>query len=258
MLRFLVPAYNEDKNIETLVENTRRFAESRNHEYQIIVVNDGSTDRTVETLQNLKKKIPVVILDQVVNKGVGEAFKRGFIYVAEVAEETDIIITKEADNTSDLSILDAMINKINEGNDLVLASCYMPGGGINSTNLYRKILSSSANFLLRITTSLRGVHTFSSFYRAHRASLIKKARAAYGDDLIEEKGFSCVVELLLKFSKLDIKIAEVPMVLNGDLRKGNSKMKTLETIGGHLRLIARNLLNVVLCLPIIYNLKGYF
>ncbi len=247
MLRFVIPAYNEERNIEALVENTRMFAESRNHGYQMIVINDGSTDRTVELLQNLKKKkIPIVILDQVVNKGVGEAFKRGFSYVAEVAEGSDIIVTKEADNTSDLSIMDAMINKINDGNDLVLASCYMPGGDINGTNLYRKILSSSANFLLKMITPLKDVHTFSSFYRAYRTSLIKKACAFYGDNLIEEKGFSCMVELLLKLSKFNIKITEVPMVLNGGLRKGKSKMKTLKTIGGYLRLIVRNLPRTIL------------
>ena len=187
-----------------------------------------------------------MILDQVVNKGVGEAFKRGFSYVVEVAEDSDIIVTKEADNTSDLSIMDAMIHKINDGSDLVLASCYMPGGDINGANLYRKILSSCANFLLRMITSLRDIHTFSSFYRAYRASLIKKACAAYGDNLIEEKGFSCMAELLLKLSKFDIKITEVPMVLNSGLRKGKSKMKTLKTIGGYLRLIIKNLPRTIL------------
>lgn len=241
MLRFIVPAYNEEKNIELLVDKTRQYAQSRKYDYQLIVVNDGSTDRTVQILNDLKKTVPIVILDQVVNKGVGEAFKRGLSYAAEVADDKDIIVTKEADNTSDLSILDTMIQKINEGNDLVLASCYMPGGSVNGTNLYRKILSAGANFLLKMTTSLKGVHTFSSFYRAHRASLIKKAEAFYSGRLIEEKGFSCMVELLLKLSRMNINIAEVPMALRGEMRKGKSKMKTFKTIIGYIRLIVKNL-----------------
>lgn len=243
MLRFIIPAYNEEKNIESLVKNTKEYSDSRNYDYQIVIINDGSRDNTVPMLKGLQKSVPIIILDQVVNKGVGEAFKRGLKYAAEAAADDDIIITKEADNTSDLSILDNMIKKILSGNDLVLASCYMPGGGVNSTRLYRRVLSAGANFLLKLTTSLNGVHTFSSFYRAYRPALIKKACKIYGDDLIEEKGFSCMVELLLKLSNLNIRIAEVPMVLKGNLRKGKSKMKTISTTISYLKLIAKNLFN---------------
>ena len=202
MMRFIIPTYNEEKNIGSLVENTKKFAESRGYEYQIIIINDGSTDNTMNLLEDLQKKTPIVILDQVINKGVGEAFKRGLGYAAEVSRDEDIIVTKEADNTSDLSILDAMIEKIKEGNSLVLASCYMPGGGVSSTSIYRRILSSGANLLLKIVSPVKGIHTFSSFYRAYSADLIKKAHSIYGDTLIEEEGFSCMVELLIKLAKL--------------------------------------------------------
>jgi len=239
MLRFVVPAYNEEKNIGLLIENTGKFAKLRGYEYQIIIVNDGSTDKTVGLLKDLQREYPIVILDQVVNKGVGEAFKRGLGYAAEVADDGDIIVTKEADNTSDLSILETMIGKIKEGYDLVLASCYMPGGGVDNTNIYRKVLSSGANILLKIIAPMKGIHTFSSFYRAYRADLIKRAHQIYKDALIEEKGFSCMVELLIKLANLGAKIAEVPMVLKGNLRKGKSKMKVLETIISYLKLVYR-------------------
>jgi len=242
MLRFIIPAYNEEKNIGVLVENTRKFVQREKHEYQIIVVNDGSTDKTVQILDELKKKAPIVILDQGSNKGVGEAFRTGFKYAAEVAEEGDIIISKEADNTSDLAILGGMINKITEGYDLVLASCYMPGGEVTNTSISRRILSVGANFLLKMTTPLKGVHTFSSFYRAYRANLIKEAYGIYGEKLIEEKGFSCMVELLIKLANLDIKITEVPMTLKGDMRKGRSKMKILDTTISYIKLIFKNTL----------------
>lgn len=243
MLRFVVPAYNEETNIKTLLEKTRAFAESLKEEYQLIVVNDGSTDATMRILAEYQKKMPVVILDQVTNKGPGEAFKRAFKYIAEKAGESDIVVTKEADNTSDLGVLSKMLEKINSGYDLALASCYMAGGGVEGTNIYRKILSSGANMLLRIISppALRGIHTYSSFYRAYRASLIKRACDFYGDELIEEKGFTCMIEMLVKLARLNIKIAEVPMVLRGDLRKGRSKMKTGKTIAAYLRFIYGNL-----------------
>lgn len=243
MLIFIIPAYNEEDNLKMLLENTRSFAETNNYRYQIIVINDGSTDGTMQVLKDFKEKMPLVILDQGRNKGPGEAFKRGFAYAAERADDEDIIISKEADNTSDLSILPQMLNKIDLGNDIALASCYMSGGSVKGTNLYRRILSKGANFLLRFLTSLKGIHTFSSFYRAYRARLIKRAYKVYGDRLIQDKGFSCMTELLLKLSKLNIRIAEVPMVLDGGFRSGKSKKKTLKTIVAYSRLIAKNLLN---------------
>lgn len=244
MLIFLIPAYNEERNIKTLLENTRTFADSAKFEYKIVVINDGSTDRTVSILKDYQKSMPIVILDQVVNKGVGAAFKRGFSYAAEVSNDSDIIISKEADNTSDLAILNEMIKKINAGYDLVLASCYMRGGGVEGTNIFRRILSSGANLLLKNFSNLKGIHTYSSFYRAYKASLIKKAYSLYGDNLITEKGFSCMVELLFKLSKLKIKISEVPMVLKGSLREGRSKMRITNTIFAYIRLILRQARNV--------------
>jgi dolichol-phosphate mannosyltransferase len=242
MIYFVIPAYNEEKNLKELLENTREFAGAKGYPYQLVIINDGSTDSTMQILKEYQRHLPIIILDQVTNKGVGEAFKRGLGYVAEIAAEKDVIVTKEADNTSDLKILSAMLEKVGQGYDLVLASCYMAGAGIEGTNIYRKILSSGANSLMRLFTPLKEVHTFSSFYRAYTGALLKKAHRVYGDNLIQEKGFCCMVELLLKLSQLGIRICEVPMVLKGNLRKGKSKMKIVKTTMAYVRLIARNIL----------------
>lgn len=243
MLRFVIPIYNEQDNVRLLIENTVAFCQRHGHDYQIVAVNDGSTDATPALLKDFAQKFPIVVLDQEFNKGVGLAFKRGFAYVNAFAGDNDIIITKEADNTSDLAVLSEMINKVCAGYDLVLASCYMPGGGIEGTTLYRKILSAGANIMLRTFTPLKKIYTFSSFYRVYKSSLLKKASYIYGDKLIEEKGFVCMVELLLKLSALKIKIAEVPMVLKGDLRQGKSKMKTIKNTCAYLKLIMKNFRN---------------
>lgn len=247
MLIFLIPAYNEERNIKALLLNTMSFAEKAGYQYKIVIVNDGSTDSTLEILKLLAKKMPLIILDQEVNKGVGEAFKRGFTYLASESKDDDIIITKEADNTSDLSVLMHMIEKINEGYDLALASCYMRGGGVVGTIFYRRLLSWGANLIIKTVTPLKHINTFSSFYRAHKATLVKAVYDAYGDSFIQEKGFVCMVEMLINMSKLNIKICEVPMVLKGNLRQGKSKMKTMPTIKAYMRLILRNLFSSKRC-----------
>lgn len=237
MIRFIIPAYNEELNIDELLENTSQFCLLNNYDYQIIVINDGSTDETMRILKKFEKRISLIVLDQVVNKGVGAAFRRGFAYVVDNGSEQDIIVTKEADNTSDLSVLNKMLDNINNGYDLVLASCYMKGGSVEKTNLYRKILSSGANYLIKMFTPLKGVNTFSSFYRVYRLSMLKRAWKIYGEKLIEEAGFTCMAELLLKFAYMNIRMTEVPMILKGDMRKGKSKMKTLSTIGAYIKLL---------------------
>ncbi len=80
------------------------------------------------------------------------------------------------------------------------------------------------------------VCTYSSFYRVYRAPFLEYALRSYGVRLIEERGFVCVVEMLLKFGLLNARISEVPLRLDGQRRKGASKMKVLRTIRGYVML----------------------
>ena len=181
--------------------------------------------------------MPVEIITHYPNKGVKETFKVGFKAALKIADDNDIIITKEADNTSDLNILDAMIKKINKGNDVVLASCYAKNGRIENASWYRLLLSSCANLILKIFFYIPEVNTFSSFYRAFNAGQFKKAFLAYERKLLTQDGYVCVVEMLVKLSKLPLKITEVPMTLYCDRRKDASKMKVWQTILGYFKLI---------------------
>ena len=241
MVIFVIPARNEEENIALLLSNLKSKTEELGIEYRIILVNDGSTDSTVKIAQEFKNRMPLEIIDFPVNKGIGEVFKAGFSRALEAAKENDIIVTKESDNTSDLDILASMLKGINDGNELVLASCYAPGGKITGTTLDRVILSSTANLLLKLFFPISGVNTYSSFYRAYKAGMLKKAFYAYDNRLIEYKGFSCMVELLMKLSRLPIRIKEVPMVLRCDFRKGRSKMNRTKTLLSYFSLMGKEI-----------------
>ncbi len=240
MYIIVAPAYNEEKNIGSLLANLKN--KMRDRDYSVIVVNDGSKDRTRDIAEGYAAQMPVKVLTRELNNGIGEAFKAGFKEALNNAKDNDIIITIEADNTSDLSILDGMIKGVEAGADLALASCYAPGGKVTGLSLHRKILSWGANHLVKFIVPIKGIHTFSSFYRAYNAGFLRKAYNVYGDRLIEEKGFNCMVELLVKLGKLKPKVVEVPMELICDNRKGKSKMKIASTILSYLRLITISLL----------------
>ncbi len=241
MIVIIIPAYNEEENIGSLLKRIAALGHPLT-DYTVLVINDGSVDNTREVVLALQDRMPVRLIDHEVNKGVDQVFRTGFEAALDVACDGDVIVTMEADNTSDLSIMVEMLRRLEEGYDLVLASCYAEEGGVVGTNLYRIVLSKTANALLTLFFPLKGVHTYSSFYRAYQASALRMAHQAYGGQLIEERGFVCMVEVLVKMSYLPIKIVEVPMILQCDLRKGNSKMKVVRTMIGYLRLMIRSAL----------------
>lgn len=237
MIYFIVPSYNEAQNIPELVQEiSSNINEAK---YEIIIIDDGSSDNTTEVIDKLSKLHPVRCVKHKTNKGVGQAFRTGFSEILKTADDNDIVITKEADNTSDPKIIKDMIENIQEGNDIVLASCYASSGGIEGTNLLRVITSSAANLLLRTAFPIKGVCTYSSFYRAYKVPMLKNYFKKYGEKAIQENGFACMVEMLVKVHQITRKIKEVPMILKGDLRKGKSKMRVIRTIADYLKLIVR-------------------
>ncbi len=240
MLLFVVPAYNEEANIEALIRETHEFLSTRGLKYRLIVVDDGSRDRTAAIVGECAKKYPCEVVGYQPNRGVGEAFRRGLNRALELAGADDLIVTKEADRTSDMSILPDLLRKIGSGCDVALASCYAKGGGIEGTTWFRLLCSRCANAMIYTAFHIRGVHTYSSFYRVYRPSALRKVLARYGD-YYTEPGFACVIELLVRLAKTGARIEEVPMTLVSGRRIGKSKMKVMRTVFGYFRVIGRNL-----------------
>jgi dolichol-phosphate mannosyltransferase len=239
MIYFIIPAYNEAENLPELLASLRDWSESRSERCHVIVVDDGSRDATAKIAGSFRA-LPVTVVRHEVNRGVHEVFRSGLEAWSQLpCGRDDLVVTLEADNTSSLEILDPMVKQARRGHDVVLASCYAPGGQVVGTNLYRQLLSLCANLILRCTPGMPRVYTFSSFYRVHRAPFLQRALHCYGARLIEEQGFVCVVEMLLKFGMLKAAISEVPLRLDGNRRKGASRMKVLRTIRGYFSLFLR-------------------
>jgi dolichol-phosphate mannosyltransferase len=235
-LYFIIPVFNESANLDSLSESLKGVLPSENKFY--LFVDDKSTDDTIEKIHSLFGSAQYHILTKEINKGPGDSFNLGFEWILEHSDnEKDIVVTIEADNTSDINLLPAMISISALGYSLVLASVYVQGGGFDKTTLFRRFISFFANIFLRLFFNIK-IQTLSSFYRVYQIGLLRNIRKNFSS-IISEKGFVCMFEILLKAVRLNASIIEVPMVLKSQNRKDKSKMKILKTMNQYIKYITK-------------------
>ncbi len=241
-LFFLLPAYNEEANIGSQLVTIRAMMERKGFAYTVFVVDDGSRDGTAAVVEALAGTMPVRLIQHQTNRGVGKAFQTGFKAVTEVAADEDIIITMDADNTQNLKTVEFMVERIGEGYEVVIGSTYALGGMMIGVPFVRYVISRTCNLMYRVLFPIKGIHTYTGFYRAYSGAAIRRAYGHFGDHLIEADGFVVMAELLVKFRQIPLFITEVPVIMRYDLKVGASKMRVLRTIGTHLRVMLKHLL----------------
>jgi dolichol-phosphate mannosyltransferase len=244
MIVVVLPAYNEASCLGDLLNDFHEEFEEERKQFHIILVNDGSTDRTEAVAQGFKGTIDLEVITHQKNKGLAEAIKTGLMRAAETCSERDVIITMDADNSHLPGLIFRMARMIREGNDVVIASRYQKGAKIKGLSFYRKLLSFVGALLFRITFPMQGVRDFTCGYRAYRASLLKRAFKEYGEEFISEPGFSCMVDILLKIRKYEPIVSEVPIILRYDQKISASKMNVGETIMQTLQLMLKRRLGI--------------
>jgi dolichol-phosphate mannosyltransferase len=237
---FVIPAYNEAENLPYLLKSICRVGRYFDLSPYAIIVDDASTDATPEVIDQYKEELNITLIHHEKNEGPGAAFQTGFKTILQKLNDHDIIITIEADNTSDLCVLGKMIELINRGYDVILANVY-GSGKIVGADPIRRFISFLANLLMKIVFRIPNVDTFTSFFRAYRGKALKDLFINYGENAITEVGFTCMLEILLKFYLLGMSIGQAPMLLDSKIRIGESKMKVLRNMKATLAFMSRYL-----------------
>jgi dolichol-phosphate mannosyltransferase len=230
---YVVPAFDEERNLPRLLADLESRPALFPPGSRVIVVDDGSRDRTAEIAQSYAGPLPLELVRLPDNRGPGAAFRAGFSAALTGTPSQALIVTLEADTTSDLDALPLMLVQARAGADLVLASWVMVNVG-----WVRRLLSDGAGLVVRRVLDV-DAHTVSSFFRVYRASCLRDAQARFGDNLIRERGFACKAELLAKLAALGARIEEVPVGLDTSRRVGESKMPIARTVLGYWRMMAR-------------------
>jgi dolichol-phosphate mannosyltransferase len=239
-LWIVLPAFNEAQNLPAIFAGFRRLTrDTFNLRIEVILVNDASTDNTNEVAQQCAGELRLEILVNPENRGLAETLMRGVLEATKKADDEDVIVSMDADNTHIPGQILRMARKVQEGLDVVIASRYRTGAVVRGVPLHRRFLSRGLSLLFRIVYPVPGVRDYSSGFRAYRAAVLKETFAMRNQDLFARDGFACMVGILLRLHRENAVFGEIPIVLRYDQKEGASEMRISRTVFNTLGLLLR-------------------
>ncbi|PIN73357.1 glycosyl transferase family 2 [Candidatus Woesearchaeota archaeon CG10_big_fil_rev_8_21_14_0_10_45_16] len=189
-----IPAYNEEKTLPRVLEEIRRVMDNTRYNYEILIVNDGSKDKTVEVAQACGA---TVVSKK--HSGLAETFK---LEMKEcLARKADIIVHTDADGQYHPKHIPEMIEKVQRGFDLVLGSRFR--GKIESMPLLKRLGNIAFSRVLSSLTRTRITDSTTGF----RAFTAEVAR-----DIQYINTFTYTQEQIIKAAKQGFRIGEVPII----------------------------------------------
>lgn len=242
MTIFLVlPAYNEAAALPQVLDAFRNQINSSGYDGRVVLVDDGSGDGTSCVALEWSTILPLELIRHEVNMGLGTTIRDGLWKAGELAEADDVIVTMDADNTHSPTLIPTMVEAIEQGYDLVIASRYRRGSKVIGLSPMRRLMTHCARLLYQARFPTPGVRDYTCGFRAYSARTLHRALATYGENLVTERNFVCMAEILLKLRRMGLRITEVPLVLRYDRKSGASKMSVRRTARESLKLILRSL-----------------
>lgn len=213
------PFYNEEAILEGSVDLMIKNLERLEDDWELIIVNDGSTDGSGEIAAKLAKqyKDKVILCDYTFNRGRGYAIRAGAR-----AAKGQYLITTEIDSSWGDDIVSRLVTYMKENPmvDIVIASPHLPGGGYQDVPAKRVFLSSFGNTLLRLAL-FRGITMYTGMTRGYKKEKFLVLP-------LEEDEKEQHLEIARKALAFQYVIGEIPAVLSwkhNKLEKPNTKGK---------------------------------
>jgi len=198
-ISIIIPMYNEKGNapviLSRLVEDLRAWPD----EYEIIAVDDSSTDGTSDILKDYSNRHEsiIAVMRRGEERGMGMALMRGM-----KEAKGDVIVWVMADLSDDPQKIPEMTEKIKEGYDVVFGSRYMKGGSIGDLGRLKAFLSSRFTVFAGALFGI-GVRDITNAFRAFTREVGEKIK-------LESSDFAISPELAIKAHLLGYKLGEVP------------------------------------------------
>jgi dolichol-phosphate mannosyltransferase len=219
----VTPTYNERDNLPRFVEAVRGTLP----EADLLVVDDASPDGTGELADSIAARDPKVrVIHRAGKLGLGTAYVQAFLRGLD--EGYDRFFEMDADLSHDVRYLPDFVRALDQGNDVVIGSRNIPGGGVEGWGVGRHFISKGGSLYSRTILGMR-VKDLTSGYKAF------SRRALEAIDLrdVHSNGYSFQIELTYRAARRGMRIKEVPIVFV-DRTAGHSKMSRkifLEAVG---------------------------
>jgi dolichyl-phosphate beta-glucosyltransferase len=204
-LSIIIPAYNEEKRIGKTLERILEYLHKRIFDYEIIVVDDGSKDKTIEVVSKFKDK-RIKILKNIKNMGKGYSIKRGMLEATK-----DYLLFSDSDLSTPIEELDDFIKYILRY-DIIIASRNLKESKIKIKQpKIRQLLGKIFPLFVRLF-AIRGIKDTQCGFKLFKKDSAKKI---FGKQTIDGFGFD--VEILYLAKKYKFKIKEMPVVWVNDM-----------------------------------------
>lgn len=220
-LTILIPALNEEETIEIVIKKAKKWIKENETNSEILVINNGSTDRTKEiAIKNYAKVIDVK------ERGYGNALCAGI----KEARGKYIIMGDADDSYNFLEITD-LFEKLKAGNEFVIGNRYhkIEKGAMKWTHRY--IGTPLLSYFVRKIYNVQ-VRDVNCGLRGFEKNKIKKLN-------LQSKGMEFASEMIIKASKASLKIKEIPINFYQDKRKRKSHLRTIRDGIRHLNIIIK-------------------
>ena len=198
----VIPAYNESARIGATLEKVLGFIHSQRWDAEVIVVNDGSRDNTVEIVQSFAAKDPALrLIENPGNRGKGYSVRNGMLHA-----RGNIVLFSDADLSSPIEESVKLIAALEAGADVAIGSRWLRAETQTRRQpVHRQVFGRIFNILLRLTLGLQFADTQCGF-KAFRQSA---TQAIFPWQKIERWGFD--PEILFLARKFGFKVKEVPV-----------------------------------------------
>jgi len=239
-----LPAYNEATVIADLLARAEKtLLTLPHHDGRIIVSDDGSTDDTARIVLNHPGSLPIDLVAHETNQGLGPNILTVLRAAIDKSRgDNDVIVNMDADDTHPPDVIPSMLQALEHGSDVVIASRYRKGSKQYGVPFKRRLMSWGARWLFTWRLHLPGVRDYTCGFRAYRVGTIRRAFETYGDRLITRAGFACTDEILVNLAGMEPrpKIAEVPFVLRYDRKQGKSKLELFKTVRETFKMLLKH------------------
>lgn len=201
-LSLIMPAYNEGFRIEASLEAADEYLRSLGRPYEIIVVEDGSTDDTLSIVERVAKRYPAIWpISYGSNRGKGYAVRQGMI-----ASRGAFAAFSDVDLSAPLEELDKLLKAMNKGFDIAIGSRGVRGAQLTTRQpLYREFGGKALNLIIQ-ALAVPGIWDTQCGFKLFRGDV---ARDVFSKAFLDGWGFD--VEVLYLARKMGYRVAEVPV-----------------------------------------------